>query len=586
MKVGNRLNSLTFLIFTLITLSAATVSLTFADDGGGVGINVNNNSGYNPMIRPDDRINRFVQRAYSRYGVLPKGFHRQPMGTADFLEYLDTLSKLPISTEERHTLDGLRKYLSIDKGLYGFRGETVNKNGGDDHNRGAGDDGGQQNQYGLIINLDLSADAWSKFGGGIDTRLGGRGIISPQLRGHIGRLSFYSSLDVWTEYVYDSLFAPTTYQPYDGVPYELYGRDDKANGGSVRSSDLPRCGVVFDAGRLSLQGGIDYLRLGPAAYFPLTLSGDAPPITYARGIFDLTYVEYHHTVGILRSQRDKAKYFYSNGLVGNAWGGRVQWGISEVMIGGSATNQQDNDPVNKTREEYAGQEQGWEAAFFVPFVPMVFVEHYVGDKNNSALAFDVTVNWPKDFRLYTEFFLDDMLAPWKILSDDWGNKWALTVGAQYFTTWKDRDVSVGAEISRVEPWVYTHVYGGSHRYDHFNSCLGAAAGPNSLSMIVNGDISINEKMTLGVRVASLSNNPSARGGKITDIFQNDVEGSGITPDVGTKRFLGPGTVSYVRPGVYGRYDPFGLFRVNAGIDVDVAEERGRIQFSLDGGFRF
>ncbi|MDR2592311.1 MAG: hypothetical protein LBC59_05835 [Chitinispirillales bacterium] len=556
------------LMLAIITLFIVTSPTAFADG--------RDNAGYNPMIRPDDRINRFVQRAYSRYGILPKGFHRQPMGTADFLNYLDTLSTLPVSAEERYTLEMLRGYLSVDKGLYGFRGGEETRNGGDYRDN--------QNQYGLIINLDLNADAWSKSGGGIGPRVGGRGIIGPQLRGHIGRVSFYSSLDVWTEYVYDSLFMQTSYQPYDGVPYELYGRYDKEHGGNVRSSDLPRCGVVFDAGRISLQGGIDYLRLGPAAYFPLTLSGNAPPITYARGIFDLTYVEYHHTVGILRSQRDKSKYIYSNGLVGNLWGGRVRWGISEVMIGGSTTNQQDDDPANTIREEYVGQELGWEEAFFVPFVPMVFVEHYVGDKNNAALALDATVNWPKDFRFYFEFFLDDMLAPWKIMSDDWGNKWALTIGAQYFANWKNRDVSVGLEISRVEPWVYTHFYGGSHRYDHFNVCLGSAAGPNSLSAVVNGDISVTEKVTLGVRVASLSNNPSARGGKITDIFQD--EGRGSTPDAGIKKFLGPGTVSYIRPGLYGRYDPFGLFRVNAGIDVDVAEERGRVSFSLDGGFRF
>jgi len=566
--------------FKLPALAITATIILSAAAYGAPAVGSNGNSGYNPMIRPDGRINRFVQRTYSRYGILPKGFHRQPMGTADFLDYLDTLSTLPLSAEERYTLEKLHGYLSLGKGLYGFRGGGR----GDYDNNGGVDRNGDQNQYGLIINLDLSADAWVKSGGGIDTRAGGRGIIGPQLRGHIGRVSFYSTLDVWTEYVYDSLFMPSPYQPYNGVPYELYGRYDKAHGGNVRSSDLPRCGVVFDAGRLSLQGGIDYLRLGPAAYFPITLSGNAPPITYARGIFDLTYVEYHHTVGILRSQKDKPKYLYSNGLVGSLWNGRARWGISEVMIGGSTTNQQDKDTINTTRKEYIGQTQNWEGAFFVPFVPMVFVEHYVGDRNNAALSLDAAVNWPKDFRIYFEFFLDDMLAPWKIMSDDWGNKWALTVGAQYFTNWKNRDVSVGLEISRVEPWVYTHFYGGSHRYDHFNICLGSEAGPNSLSAIVNFDISVTEKVTLGVRAASLSNNPSARGGKITDIFQD--EGRTETPDIETKKFLGPGTVNYVKPGIYGRYDPFGLFRVNAGIDVDVAEERGRVSFSLDGGFRF
>jgi hypothetical protein len=93
-------------------------------------------------------------------------------------------------------------------------------------------------------------------------------------------------------------------------------------------------------------------------------------------------------------------------------------------------------------------------------------------------------------------------------------------------------------------------------------------------------------LTLGAKVASLSNNASVRGGKITDIFQFEGSGNDAPPDVGTKKFLGPGTVTYLRPGVYGRYDPWGLFRVNAGVDIDVAEERGRVLFSLDGGFRF
>ena len=47
---------------------------------------------------------------------------------------------------------------------------------------------------------------------------------------------------------------------------------------------------------------------------------------------------------------------------------------------------------------------------------------------------DVNLLWPADFRWYAEFFLDDMLAPWKIFSSDFGNKWALTVGGQYFGT--------------------------------------------------------------------------------------------------------------------------------------------------------
>jgi hypothetical protein len=555
---GINLNLLTLAVFAMITLSTAAA---------GDSVDVDTNNRYNPMIQPDDRINRFVQRTYSRYGILPKGFHRQPMETADLLEYLDTLSTLPISEEERYTLDGLRAYLSIDKGLYGFR-----------------DGKSDQDQYGLIINLDLSADLWGKFGNGVDPRMGGRGIIGPQMRGHIGNVSFYTSLDVWTEYIYDSLFAMSSYQPYDGLPHELYGLTRDSS--HVRSSDVARYGVNYNAGRISLQAAMDYLRTGPAVYHPVTLSGQTPPIVYARAVFDLTYAEYQHAVGLLRSQKNKQKYLYTNRLSGVLFNKIFQWGINEVIIDGSSTNQQDDDPANQVRPDLRNQTHDWTWAYCIPFVPSLFVGHYLGDNDNGAISFDACLNWPQDFRFYGEFYIDDMSAPWTIFSDDFRNKWALTIGMQYFTVWNGMDISAGAEASRIEPWVYTHFYGGSHRYDHFNSCLGSNAGPNSLSAIVNCDIGITKKITLGARITSLSNNTSVRGGKITDIFQFEGNENGNPPDAVTKRFLGPGTVSYVRPGVYGRYDPWGLFRVNAGVDVDVAEERGRVRFSLDGGFRF
>lgn len=556
MNKSFRIDIPTLAAAALMTLAAAAPR-ALADDGG-----------YNPMAQPDDRVNAFLRRASARYGLPAKGLDRQPMETADLLRELDTLSTLPLSDAERYTLDGLRGYLSIDKGVYGFRG---------------GADGGQ-NQYGLIINLDLSGEAWAKSGGGADLRAGGRGVIGPRMSGHIGNLSFYTSLDVWTEYIYDSLFAPSSYQPYDGLPHELYGliRDSSR----VRSCDVARYGVNYKAGRISLQAAMDYLRTGPAVYFPVTLSGNTPPIVYARAVFDLSRVEYQHAVGLLRSQKNKDKFLYTNRLSGAFFGGAFRWGINEVIIDGSSTNQQDGDPANQVRPDLRGQTHGWAWAYCIPFVPSLFVGHYLGDNDNGALSFDASLNWPRDFRFYGEFYIDDMSAPWTIFSDDFRNKWALTLGMQYFTVWNGMDVDAGAEVSRIEPWVYTHFYGGSHRYDHFNSSLGSDAGPNSLSAAVNFGVGVTKKAAVGVRASSLSNNPSVRGGKITDIFQSEGNESGNPPDAVTKRFLGPGTVTYIRPGVYGRYDPWGLFRVNAGLDVDVAAEAGRVRFSLDGGFRF
>jgi hypothetical protein len=158
---------------------------------------------------------------------------------------------------------------------------------------------------------------------------------------------------------------------------------------------------------------------------------------------------------------------------------------------------------------------------------------------------------------------------------------------QYFTNLYGRDFDVGLEWSRVEPWVYTHAYGGSHRYDHFDKPLGSPMGPNSMAIAANAGMSVAKKGTLGLKLTSLSNNPTARGGKITDIFQyQSREGFDFEPDLWTKRFLGPGTIHYLRTGIYGRYDPFGMFRVNAEIEVETAHDKGKMRFALDGGFRF
>jgi hypothetical protein len=515
--------------------------------------------GYDPMMRPDPQIDRFVQRIEARYGLLPKGYHRQPMGSESFLFYLDSAAKKPVSASERCNLEKLSRILSIDRGIYGYY------NG--------------KNETGLIVNLDLTGQTWARTGN-TDTRAGGRGIISPMLRGYIGKFSFYSGLDVWTEYVYDSLFSPSSWQPYDGNPYTFYGRGNES--ANMRASDLPRAGISYDAGRINLQAGLDYIRTGPAVHYPLTFSGETPPITYFRGIFDLFHFEYSHTVGLLRSQKDKSKYLYSNRLSGTFFNGALVWGINEVMIDGEPTDQQNNDPANSRRPEMAEEKHGWEWVYCIPFVPIVFVEHYTGDKGNAALSFDASLNWPQNFRFYGEFFMDDMLAPWKIFSDDWGNKWGLTAGMQYFGSIYNKDISAGIEYSRVEPWVYTHFYGGSHRYDHFDKSLGSALGPNSQAVVINADMDVMKKTALGLRLTSLAKNSETRGGKITDIFQ---EGGG-NPDSETKKFLGSGTVHHLRPGVYVSHDPFGFFKLNASVDVDAAEDRGAVHMKLEGGFRF
>jgi len=88
-----------------------------------------------------------------------------------------------------------------------------------------------------------------------------------------------------------------------------------------------------------------------------------------------------------------------------------------------------------------------EPVYMIPFVPYVFVEHYAGEGTIRRLSFDATLNWPDKTRFYGEFFIDDMTAPWSLFSSDWGNKWAFTIGGQYFGAIMNKDISATAEYT-------------------------------------------------------------------------------------------------------------------------------------------
>jgi hypothetical protein len=203
------------------------------------------------------------------------------------------------------------------------------------------------------------------------------------------------------------------------------------------------------------------------------------------------------------------------------------------------------------------------------------------------MSFDIDLRWPENFRWYLEFFLDDMLSPLELFSNDWGNKWATTIGGEYYNTLLNHDFSINMEYSHVEPWVYTHFYGGSHRYTHFDQSLGSPLGPNSQSFVFSIQTQINRYHKVGLGITSLAKNSAARGGDITDIFQEEDDSDSTKYfDSLTKQFLGDGTIWHFRPGISYQFNQFGLFRLNARYEIELLEEHGRSIISLQGGFCF
>ncbi len=518
---------------------------------------------YCPNLRNDPVIDRFMYQISSRYTIaLPASFFSQPMSVCDVLSFIDKADSLSavgkLSSEEASDAQQIRKRIQSSSGIVHVKNEKYNSN----------------------LSIHCAVIDTDEVSAGNGNAQFVRGLLRPSLNANVGNVSFNSEVDVWTDWRSDTVYKRSSYQPYDGVPYNLYNRADSS---SVRSSDLLRGGISYDSKVFRLEAGIDRLRQGPAVFNPLTFSGFSPPMTYVKGRLSFGFMDYVQAVGLLQSEKDKPKYFYMHRVTMPLFNSNVVAGITEVVINGSTTNQQpDTDKVNALRPAYYGETRTWELAYMIPFVPYSFAEHFLGDRDNKALSFDITIPFPRDFRLYMEFFLDDFTTPWGLFSPDWGNKWAITLGGQYFTRVFSKDLVTSLEYCRVEPWVYTHFYGGSHRYDNFNQPLGAPIGPNADMMTITMETPIWANHWIGCAFTNNRSNPSYRGGKITDVFQDPT--SLNPPDSPKKVFLASNGLEIdTRLGVLWSYNPYGIFRVAGKYEYDFT---GKSLWSLNGGLFF
>ena len=511
---------------------------------------------YAPNLRLNSDIDALVRRLSTRYSLLPPAsMSFQPMNAAhlrDFLKAADSLEKTgTLSRQEAFQVKRLRDLFIKPRRVAGWSNDSQDKS--------------CFAHVSLLASLDpMVLDSAS---------LRSRWLLSPSLSGNIGRLSFYSGIDVWTDWYTDSLFRGSDYQPYKGIPHNLYGRADSSH---ARSSDLPRGGVRWANDRVELEAAIDYLRMGPAVFYPLLLSGNAPPVTYGRGRWEIGPFEYIQMAGQLESQKDKAKYLYLHRLNISLWKQRLTFGINEAVVNGSTTDEQGpSDSNNALLPKYYGKSRSWELAYLIPFVPYKFSEHFLGDRDNAFISFDGEIRFPKRHRMYCEFLIDDMTSPWTFLSNDWGNKWAMILGCQYYGSFQDKDLAATFEYCRVEPWVYTHFSGGSHRYTHFDKCLGMPLGPNSDALVIAIEGQISPRNAAGLRLTK-TRKGIGRGSDITDVFQDSmfIDNGRIYysshPDSPRKHFLGTNPLSSTRLGVSWKLAPFGVFKIDALVEYDFA----------------
>jgi len=273
---------------------------------------------------------------------------------------------------------------------------------------------------------------------------------------------------------------------------------------------------------------------------------------------------------------------------------RFVFGLNGAVVFGSAadsisTAKVHSDPLE---QKFYGIDRTFEPVYLVPFLPFAFAEHFTGDRDNALLSFDLSLRLPTNFHWYFEFLLDDMSSPATLFSDDFGNKWGLTVGGQWFGVVGGKNLTVSTEYSRIEPWVYTHFRGVSHRYMHYGAMMGSEMGPNSDLFWNDATYQISQRHAISLSFENQRWNREYRGGSsehvlITNaIYEESKDEDGNTDlvvDSKTKEFL-TGNVQKDQIVTMGwEFNSYHLFEMNSEI---IYSTRNGFGIGINGGFRF
>lgn len=396
--------------------------------------------------------------------------------------------------------------------------------------------------------------------------------------------SFHSYAEATTEKG-NQAYPDHFYDPYDGLPYNQQGN------GKTRTYDAFTARTDWQSHWLGFSAGIDHLQWGPARRNKLVLRGaDSPwrpwqdttlrlvrpaPWAFVGFSMEFEWVKYTQYSGLLQHAKDKRKYIHTHRLEFSL-PASIQLGVTETILYGSTVEPAGSNP-NRDGDSTG---RDLELVYTLPFVPYLFAQHYVGDRDNTSMSGDLSIRTLPGWELYAELFWDDMKSPLAMWDDSWwGNKWALSAGlATSERHWGPLKWSWMAEYTRIEPWVYTHHLGASHRHTHFNQSLGSDLGPNSQELFSQLQLGVSS-FELSLHVSQVAHD-SSRGGNINDIHAalNEI---GVPVDRTDKTFLDPAsTQRYQEYGFALRWHPVEFWWVRYGHRLVQGDYHGsRIELS-------
>jgi hypothetical protein len=275
------------------------------------------------------------------------------------------------------------------------------------------------------------------------------------LRASLFGIGIYSNNRIFTEW--GSKKYIQNYRPSQGYPINVERDSSRA------TWDVSESYFTLNLKKINFQMGRDNLRWGPAKSGNLMLSGIGPAFDLIKISADIGNATFTWAHGELRS--DFSHKWISAHRIELSMLRGVDIGFHELVVYGK---------------------RGIEIAYLNPFIPYLIAEHTLGDRDNVAMGFDFDINKIRNFKLYGEFFIDDLFAPWEIFNDFWGNKLAFSCGGYWVEPLNIDNGSLRFEYTRIDPFVYTH-HDSVNILENYDIGLGHFLQPNSDYLFLQGE---------------------------------------------------------------------------------------------------
>lgn len=271
------------------------------------------------------------------------------------------------------------------------------------------------------------------------------------VRGSYNNIHFYSDNRVYSEWGGEPYIQH--YNASQGYPVNT-NRDSTS-----ATWDVSKSYFCFSIKKINFLLGRENVKWGPSHYGSLMFSGLSPDFDQLQLTINFNPFTFVWLHGSLRSTIIP-KWISSHRLAISLTE-KIDIGLQESVIYG---------------------DRDLEPAYLNPIIPYLIAEHTLGDKDNVSLGFDYNVNLGYGLKMYGEFFIDDLFAPWELFSNYWGNKFALNFGTLWVDPFRFSDSDIRVEYFRIEPYVYTHK-NMVNIFENYNIGLGSFLEPNSDCLI-------------------------------------------------------------------------------------------------------